>query len=104
MSHACGLTRPWNRARSPGEDIRECAKGELKEEAGLDLTPIASGFGSDNWPLFLAEAPVECEITPSEEHDVWEWVEAAEACERCRPAVVSDAMRRALKYLKADPC
>lgn len=86
-------------ARLPGEEIETCAKRELREEAALELTLTASDFGSENWPQFLAEAPPECEIRLSEEHDSWEWVEANEACERVLPVVVSDAMRRALDHL-----
>lgn len=89
-------------ARFPGEDLMECAKRELMEETGLDLRLVESEFGSVNWPHFLAEAHEECVIRLSDEHDQWEWVEASEACDRCLPSVVSDAMRRAMDYLKAN--
>ncbi|MEO7803898.1 MAG: NUDIX domain-containing protein [Actinomycetota bacterium] len=93
---------PPGGARFPHEEILTCAVRELEEETGLGLAPIASGLGSLNWPQFLVEAPLGCDVRLSDEHDAYEWVEADEACERCLPAVVSDEMRRGLEFLRAD--
>ena len=93
---------PPSGARHPGEDVLACAIRELAEETGLDLSPQPSTTGNDNWPQFLVEVPPNADVRLSAEHDRWEWVAAEEACERCLPAVVSDAMRRGLDYLSKD--
>jgi 8-oxo-dGTP pyrophosphatase MutT (NUDIX family) len=78
-------------ARRAGEDVAECARRELLEETGLELEPVPTGCGSDEWAVFVAEAPPEAEVRLDREHDAYEWVSEDEAAARCLPAHVGAA-------------
>jgi 8-oxo-dGTP pyrophosphatase MutT (NUDIX family) len=72
-------------ARMPGEPIEDCARRELREETGLDLTLEPTACGTPDWLLHLAEAPPDAMVRSDAEHDRFEWVPAASASERCSP-------------------
>jgi dihydroneopterin triphosphate diphosphatase len=76
-----------------GETAHDTAVRELREETGLELrlTLVRDG----DWTVFAAEAPIDCEIVLSKEHDGYEWLELDEACARCTPALVAAQLREA---------
>ncbi len=43
--------------RLPGEPIDDCARRELWEETGFELTITPTRCGSATWPTYIAEAP-----------------------------------------------
>lgn len=82
--------------RLPGEDVDACAVRELHEEAGLALSMRRFDEGEE-WARYVAEAPADAVVTMHDpEHDRYEWVSAAEALRRVRPAPPLDALRAAL--------
>ena len=85
---------PPSGARFPGEAVKVCARRELAEETGMSLPPLPTAFGTDEWEVYLAQAPATWEVVVSEEHDRFEWLPAAEAIARCLPAVVGESIRR----------
>ncbi|MGH9041467.1 MAG: NUDIX domain-containing protein, partial [Acidimicrobiia bacterium] len=44
-------------ARRAGEPVDDCARRELTEETGLELELQPTSCGTDDWPVYLAEAP-----------------------------------------------
>ena len=83
---------PPSGARQPGESIDECARRELREETGLDLAPEPVDPGEE-WALYTAAAPPDAEVRVDPEHDAFAWLSLDEACARCRPQTVADAIR-----------
>ncbi len=45
--------------RFPGEDVDACAARELLQETGLDMPVRRADVPSQDWPTYLAEAPVD---------------------------------------------
>jgi 8-oxo-dGTP pyrophosphatase MutT (NUDIX family) len=96
---------PPSGARQPGEPVLGAALRELAEEAGvapaggqlrvLDLSGPWARFGLD----LAAGSKV---WLPDAEHDRFEWVPAAEAISRCRPAPVADSVRLADSASRAE--
>ena len=80
-------------ARLPGEPIEECARRELREEAGLELDIVPTTCGRAEWPLFAAEAPPDAEVVLSSEHDAFRWLPIEQAAALCLPARVADGLR-----------
>lgn len=75
--------------RLPGESVEACAQRELEEETGL--RPLLRALRSDDdcaW--FATEVEPDATVTLSEEHDRYEWVDAATARRRCRPAFMGE--------------
>jgi 8-oxo-dGTP pyrophosphatase MutT (NUDIX family) len=110
MLHRCHLgvdNGPWawtplSGARRPGEPIGECAARELFEETGLELPIVPTCLGTDEWFIYVAEAPGECIITLDAEHDRFEWMLSSQALNRCQPEVPHTLLRRvAADYLSA---
>jgi 8-oxo-dGTP pyrophosphatase MutT (NUDIX family) len=79
---------PPSGARFPGEALEDAARRELLEEAGLDLPFELSGVGSDDWAVFVAEAPPHALVALDDEHDRYVWLPAPEAAEKCLPPLV----------------
>lgn len=90
---------PPSGARLPGEPLDACAVRELREETGLFLIPRPTDLGSPEWAVYLAEVEGNDPITLDAEHDRFEWVTLGHALQRCRPSVVSDALRRVGQHL-----
>jgi 8-oxo-dGTP pyrophosphatase MutT (NUDIX family) len=58
--------------RKPGEKPQDAAQRELREETGLSLAcmPVVAQLQRDmEVAVFVAEAPTDAEIQPSDEHD-----------------------------------
>ncbi|HEV8634812.1 MAG TPA: NUDIX domain-containing protein [Chloroflexota bacterium] len=79
---------PPSGAREPGETIDACARRELLEETGLRLDCTFACLDESGWPVYLAEAPADCAVCLSDEHDRFEWLPRAEAAGRTTPTVV----------------
>jgi 8-oxo-dGTP pyrophosphatase MutT (NUDIX family) len=79
---------PPSGARFPGEALEDAARRELLEEAGLELPFELSGVGSDEWAVFVAEAPRHALVVLDDEHDRFVWLPAAEAAAKCLPPLV----------------
>lgn len=86
-------------ARLPGEPIEDCARRELREEAGLELEVVPTGCGLREWPLFAAEAPPDAGVTLSPEHDAFRWLRLDEAAAACLPARVGEGIRAVAEEL-----
>jgi 8-oxo-dGTP pyrophosphatase MutT (NUDIX family) len=76
---------PPSGARLPGESPEECARRELREEAGLDLALYRVPSASDDWTLWVADAAVDAEVTLDDEHDAYRWLPPDEAAALCKP-------------------
>ncbi|HSM58683.1 MAG TPA: NUDIX domain-containing protein [Candidatus Sulfomarinibacteraceae bacterium] len=90
---------PPSGARQPGEDIVHCAERELHEETGLKLPLQQVYVVDDQWPVFLAQAPVDCAIRLSPEHDRYVWLPLREAVARMTPEVVRQSFLAAVRVL-----
>lgn len=86
----------------PGEAVADCARRELLEETGLDLSP-APLLDVVEWPLFLVEVPTGTDVRLSREHDTGRWVDLLTACELIKPEPVTEQLRRAARLLQAPP-
>ena len=94
---------PPSGSRKPGEDVGACAVRELCEETGLRADPRAVLTAGADWAVFALEVPWGTAVTvDGAEHDRFEWVTYAEACRRCRPAVVVAAFVLACEALGSD--
>lgn len=93
---------PPSGARFPGEAIASCARRELKEETGLELSLLEVACGSESWPVYAAKAPPGARIRLSVEHDRFLWVEGAEATRQCTPDEVGDQIRCVLEWLDSS--
>jgi 8-oxo-dGTP pyrophosphatase MutT (NUDIX family) len=80
-------------ARHPGEDVLACARRELLEETGLELTVEPFAAPDEYIALYTAEAPAGVEITLSSEHDAYRWVSLDEAIALCKPERVANQLR-----------
>lgn len=87
--------------RLPGEPIDDCACRELWEETGLRLPLSDAGYGSEDWRVYMAEAPAGAIVTLSPEHDRYLWLPAEEAAARCLPPLVADQIRHVARRLEA---
>lgn len=85
---------PPSGARLPSEPVAECAKRELGEETGLWMEPLPTGFGTDDWPVYMVDIDPESEIVLSAEHDRFEWATLERAINRCKPARVAAPFQR----------
>ena len=83
---------PPSGARVPGEALEDTARRELLEEAALDLPLEPSDLGSDDWAVFVAEAPAGALVALDDEHDRFVWLPAAEAAAKCRPPSVGHTL------------
>jgi 8-oxo-dGTP pyrophosphatase MutT (NUDIX family) len=90
---------PPSGARHPGEDVDACARRELFEETGLELSPNQTDCGTDDWWVYLAEATSNAHIHLSMEHDRYEWVSVEKAVQKCTPAAVSQPLQKAAARL-----
>lgn len=90
---------PPSGARQPGEDVARCAKRELYEETGLTLPLQQVYVADDQWSVYLAQAPADCSIRLSPEHDRCVWLPLQEAVERITPEVVRQSFLAAVRAL-----
>jgi 8-oxo-dGTP pyrophosphatase MutT (NUDIX family) len=79
---------PPSGARQPGELLDAAARRELLEETGLALSIRSTELGSQEWAVFVAEAPANADVALDAEHDRFRWVHADEAAGMCLPPAV----------------
>jgi 8-oxo-dGTP pyrophosphatase MutT (NUDIX family) len=84
---------PPSGARSPGENIDDTARRELREETGLELAIARTAAGGEDWPAYVAQASSKVEVTLNEEHDRFLWVSVDDAERLCLPPMVGQAIR-----------
>jgi len=84
---------PPSGARYPGEDVDTCARRELFEETGLELTPTLTNCGTVDWWVYMAEVSPNAQIQLSVEHDRYEWLTPEIAAQTCTPEVVGNPLR-----------
>jgi 8-oxo-dGTP pyrophosphatase MutT (NUDIX family) len=89
-------------ARLPGEPLDVAARRELREEAGLDVPITPTNVGSEEWAIFVAEAPDDAAVTLDQEHDGFDWLPAEEAATRCLPSFVGESISRVAEWLDRD--
>jgi 8-oxo-dGTP diphosphatase len=87
-------------ARLPGEAPDDCARRELLEETGLALPIERTAFGTGDWLVYVAEAPLDAVVVLDSEHDQYLWLHAEDACGRCLPGWIGDYMRRVVAALR----
>jgi 8-oxo-dGTP pyrophosphatase MutT (NUDIX family)/RimJ/RimL family protein N-acetyltransferase len=95
---------PPSGSRLPAEPVLAAALRELAEESGLaaaasDLRALDL---SGAWAHFGLDVPAGTLPRLDAEHDRFEWLPAAAAIARCRPAVVGAGIRRAASVLAAE--
>ncbi|HEY7200641.1 MAG TPA: NUDIX domain-containing protein [Candidatus Dormibacteraeota bacterium] len=88
--------------RLPGEPVEACARRELLEETGLDLTP-APVLHDEHWPVFAVQAPPAAVVRLSAEHDAHRWVDLATAGDLVKPDFVAEQVRRVAELLGRSP-
>ena len=76
-------------ARFPKEAMQKCALRELKEETGFELKIQKTSFGTEDWAVFMAEAPEDAQVKLDLEHDRFKWMDLAKAIGHCRPEKVA---------------
>lgn len=86
---------PPSGARFPGEEVEACARRELLEETGLILIPTLTNCGTEDWWVYMAEAPREAVVRLSEEHDRFEWMSVEVAVQKCAPESVTLPLQKA---------
>ena len=88
-------------SRKPGEPILAAAERELWEEAGLRLPLQPTAAGTSDWYVYLAESnPNQRVQLHDPEHDRYEWMDARAALDRTNPALVREALERAVEEIK----
>jgi ADP-ribose pyrophosphatase YjhB (NUDIX family) len=92
-------------SRQPGEDISATVVRELREETGLELECAPTTLGTDEWLVYLAEAPQDANVVLDTEHDRLVWLPSSEAS-RAMPArrSRSDDRRRRTAHPKRLSC
>ncbi len=85
---------PPSGARHPAEDMDACARRELFEETGLILALARTDHGTEDWWVFVAEAPHAAEVILSVGHDRYAWVSPEVACQKCAPDAVNEPLRK----------
>jgi 8-oxo-dGTP pyrophosphatase MutT (NUDIX family) len=71
--------------REVAETALACAERELLEETGLALACRRVRVGDGRLAYFTAEAPIEADITLSDEHDAFCWAEREAVIAVCLP-------------------
>jgi len=87
--------------RLPGEAGEACARRELLEETGLDMSPMQA-LDDEQWPLYLVEAPPGVEIRLSAEHDAYRWADLAAATALIKPEHVAAQVGRVAELLSSS--
>lgn len=91
---------PPSGCRFPDEPIEICAKRELLEETGLDLSFQFLEREEDGWMVYLAEAPADAQVTlHDKEHDRYQWLPAEAALDHCEPAELKAELQDAVDFI-----
>ena len=90
---------PPSGARQRNESIDSCAQRELMEESGLTLAIQLTRLGTEDWSIYIAEAPANSAIKLDSEHDRFEWLTADRAISRCQPEVPNRLLCAATEYV-----
>lgn len=93
---------PPSGARQPGESQDQAARRELREETGLNVPITATDLGSEQWAVYIAEAPPDAEIVLDAEHDRFLWASPEEAERLCLPAMVGASIRTVEARLSSE--
>ncbi len=64
-------------ARLPREAIDACAARELLEETGIKGPPQLTAHGQTHWPLYMLRLDAPRAVRLSDEHDAFQWADAA---------------------------
>ncbi len=89
-------------ARHPGEPIAACAARELLEETGMRLPLLPTGVGTDDWPVYLAEASTDAAVVLSAEHDRYAWLPLDPAATLVSPERVRDSFLAAAALVPVE--
>jgi 8-oxo-dGTP pyrophosphatase MutT (NUDIX family) len=93
---------PPSGGRHPGEPVDVAASRELREETGLELPTMRIEVGSEEWPVYAAEAPPDAEVVLNEEHDQFRWASVDEAERLCLPPQVGNSVRTLDMRLRSE--
>ena len=89
---------PPSGARLPDEPVEQCARRELVEETGLELSLQRLPMPAEDWAVFVAEASAEAQVVLDAEHDRFAWLTTDELLQRCAPAHVTEQIRHAIDH------
>jgi hypothetical protein len=82
-----GVWSPPAVTRLPDEPAVSCASRALLEIAGIVLPVWPIADADPQWTVFLASARDELLVRPGNGYDAFEWVDLAEAQQRCTDLV-----------------
>lgn len=103
--HPVGVDGDWawgppSGCREPGEAIGDCAARELREESGIEATPVPVRTEGVFWAVYRLEVPWPCPVTlDPAEHNAFAWFDRDQARQRSRPDALAESFALATEAI-----